>query len=261
MSDTGPELVQERHGAVSILRLNRPEARNALTGALAAELGEALAGAEGDPAIRAVVLTATGDRAFCSGMDLRSLADDADMALFGADGPADGYRRLLDGALSVPVVGAANGTALAGGLELLLGCDVVVASSSARFGFPEVKRGLFPGGGGTTLGTRIPLSAALEMLLTGDPVDAERAHALGLVNAVVAPGDVLAAAVELAERIAANGPLGLAAVKQLVRLWVTDPDTARQRLPEWQATVFGSDDAREGAVAFMEKRPPVWQGR
>jgi enoyl-CoA hydratase len=160
----------------------------------------------------------------------------------------------------VPVVGAANGTALAGGLELLLGCDVVVASSSARFGFPEVKRGLFPGGGGTTLGTRIPLSAALEMLLTGDPVDAERAHALGLVNAVVAPGDVLAAAVELAERIAANGPLGLAAVKQLVRLWVTDPDAARERLPEWQATVFGSDDAREGAVAFMEKRPPVWQG-
>jgi len=256
MSGTEPELVQERHGVVSILRLNRPEARNALTGALAAELGEALTGAEHDPAIRAVVLTATGDRAFCSGMDLRSLANDADMALFGAVG----YRRLLDGALSVPVVGAANGTALAGGLELLLGCDVVVASSSARFGFPEVKRGLFPGGGGTTLGTRIPLSAALEMLLTGDPVDAERAHALGLVNAVVAPGDVLAAAVELAERIAANGPLGLAAVKQLVRLWVTDPDAARERLPEWQATVFGSDDAREGAVAFMEKRPPVWQG-
>jgi enoyl-CoA hydratase/carnithine racemase len=256
MSGTEPELVQERHGVVSILRLNRPEARNALTGALATELGEALTGAEHDPAIRAVVLTATGDRAFCSGMDLRSLANDADMALFGAVG----YRRLLDGALSVPVVGAANGTALAGGLELLLGCDVVVASSSARFGFPEVKRGLFPGGGGTTLGTRIPLSAALEMLLTGDPVDAERAHALGLVNAVVAPGDVLAAAVELAERIAANGPLGLAAVKQLVRLWVTDPDAARERLPEWQATVFGSDDAREGAVAFMEKRPPVWQG-
>jgi enoyl-CoA hydratase len=255
------ELVQERQGAVSVLRLNRPEARNALTGALAAELGEALTAAEADPEIRAVVLTGTGDRVFCSGMDLRSLGDAADMARFAAGGPADGYRRLLDGVLSVPVVGAANGSALAGGLELLLGCDVVVASSAARFGFPEVKRGLFPGGGGTMLGTRIPLAAAMEMLLTGDPVDAARARELGLVNTVVAPGAVLDTAVELAGRIAANGPLGLAAVKELVRLWATDPAAARARLPEWQRRVFGSEDAREGATAFVEKRAPVWQGR
>jgi enoyl-CoA hydratase len=259
MTSGEAELVQERQGAVSVLRLNRPEARNALTGALAAELGEALTAAEADPGIRAVVLTGTGDRVFCSGMDLRSLGDEADMARFAAGGPADGYRRLLDGVLSVPVVGAANGTALAGGLELLLGCDVVVASSEARFGFPEVKRGLFPGGGGTMLG--IPLAAALEMLLTGDPVDAARARELGLVNTVVAHGAVLDTAVELAGRIAANGPLGLAAVKELVRLWATDPAAARARLPEWQRRVFGSEDAREGATAFVEKRAPVWQGR
>jgi enoyl-CoA hydratase/carnithine racemase len=257
--DGGGDLVAERRGAVAVLRLNRPEARNALSPELIGGLGVALAEAEADPDVRAVVLTGTGDRAFCAGMDLRSFAGGglADLD----PGATAGFQRLLRGEARVPVVGAANATAVAGGLELLLGCDLVVAAEGARFGLPEVQRGLFPAGGGTFLATRIPLAVALEMTLTGDPVDAARAHALGLVNAVVPAGDVLPAALGLAERIAANGPLAVAATRELVRLAVADPGRAWARVDELRAEVFASDDAREGAQAFVERRPPVWTGR
>ena len=161
----------------------------------------------------------------------------------------------------MPVVGAANGSAVAGGLELLLGCDVVIASSGARFGLPEVKRGLFAAGGGTLVGNRIPTAIALELTLTGDLVDAARAYQVGLVNAVVAPDEVWDAAVAMAERIAANGPLGLAASKELVRLSASDPVAARERQAHWSSVVFSSEDAMEGARAYMEKRDPVWRGR
>jgi enoyl-CoA hydratase/carnithine racemase len=259
-SESEPELASERRGAISILRLNRPEARNALSSSLVVALGSAILAAEADPDVRVVVLTGTGDRAFCSGMDLASFAS-GDVPGTGAEAGVAGFRKLLRGEVEVPVVGAANGSAVAGGLELLLGCDVVVAARGARFGLPEVKRGLFAAGGGTAIGTRIPLAIALELTLTGDLIDADRAQQIGLINQVVAPDDVLTPAIEVAERIAANGPLGLAATKQLVRLAVTDPAAARERLTEWQATVFSSDDAKEGARAYMEKRPPVWQGR
>ncbi len=253
-------LVAERRGALSILQLNRPDARNALSSALVVALGAAILEAESDPDIRAVVLTGTGDRAFCSGMDLASFAEGETPGAGGEESIA-GFFKLLRGEVEVPVVGAANGSAVAGGLELLLGCDVVVAARGARLGLPEVKRGLFAAGGGTWIGTRIPLAIALEMALTGDLIDADRALAIGLVNAVVDPEDVLATAVELAERIAANGPLGLAATKQLVRLGVTDQAAAQERLAEWQAIVFSSEDAKEGARAYIEKRAPVWRGR
>jgi enoyl-CoA hydratase/carnithine racemase len=142
----------------------------------------------------------------------------------------------------------------------MFGCDVIVASEQAQFGLPEVKRGLFPAGGGTAIGTRIPLSIALEMTMTGDSISAARAHELGLVNAVVAPDDVLSTALDFADRIAANAPLGLAAVKDLVRLTVIDASGATTRLAEWQKRVFSSEDAKEGAAAFVEKRAPVWRG-
>jgi enoyl-CoA hydratase len=260
--DTEPVVVREQRGAVLVLRLNRPEARNAISMELLGELGAGLAAARDDPQIRVVVLTGAGDRAFCAGMDLRSFAagdaaeptpeQQAGMPVFG---------QFMSGEYPIPVVGAANATAVAGGFELLLNCDVVVASEDAKFGLPEIKRALFAAGGGIFLGTRIPLAIALEMALTGDSIDADRAAALGLVNQVVAADQVLDAAIAFAERIAKNGPLGLEATKELVRLAVTDADRARERQMEWQPKIFGSEDAKEGATAFVEKRDPVWKGK
>jgi len=259
MSGDARELVQERRGTILIVRLNRPDARNALNAALLSGIGAAMVDAESDPTIRAVVITGTGDRAFCAGMDLQAFAGD-DAAGLDAGAMAD-YNRLLRGEITVPVIGAANASAVGGGLELLLGCDVIVASNEARFGFPEVKRGFFAAGGGTNIGTRIPLGIALELTLTGELIDAARAYEIGLLNAVVALDEVMPTALALAERIAECAPLGLAASKELVRLAVSDAARATARLEEWQAIVFQSEDAKEGALAFVEKRRPIWQGR
>jgi enoyl-CoA hydratase/carnithine racemase len=260
MSETEPVLVSEQRGAVLILRLNRPEARNALNMELLAQFGRAIVTAETDPGIRAVVLTGTGDRAFCSGMDLAAFASGDKPTEEQMDGLAV-FGRFINGETTVPIVAAINATAVAGGFELVMGCDIVIASSEARFGLPEVKRGLFAAGGGIMIGTRIPLTAALELALTGDYIDAERAYALGLVNKVVAPAEVLDEAIAMAERIARNGPLGLQATKELVRLATTDAAAALEKQSEWQPLVFGSEDAIEGATAFIEKRDPAWKGR
>jgi len=255
---TDAELVKERRDAVVVLRLNRPEAANALNPSLIGAIGAAVLEAEADDSTRAVVLTGTGDRSFCGGMDLRAFAEGGSMTL---DDTGRAFMRLMEGEVAVPVVGAANATAVAGGLELLLGCDIVVAADTARFGLPEVRRGLIPGGGGTLLGARIPLALAMELVLTGDTVDATRALAVGLVNAVVPADQVMSVAVGYAERIAANGPLAVRAAKELVRLGALDGSALRARLEHWRPIVFGSEDAREGALAFVEKRAPDWHGR
>ncbi|HUC05573.1 MAG TPA: enoyl-CoA hydratase-related protein [Acidimicrobiales bacterium] len=256
---TEPVLLTERRGAVLIMALNRPGARNALNPELLTAIGLGMAAAEDDPEVRAVVLTGTGDKAFCAGMDLRAFAEGGSVG--GNSEGMKGFARFTKGEIAVPIVGAANATAVAGGFELLLGCDVVVASDAASFGLPEVKRGLFAAGGGVFVSTRIPLAVALELTLTGDPIDAMRAQSLGLVNQVVPAADVLDAAVALAERIARNGPLALAATKELVRTASTDLEKARALAADWQPRVFGSEDAKEGATAFVEKRDPVWKGR
>jgi enoyl-CoA hydratase len=253
------ELVTERRGAVLVARLNRPGARNALSPGLMLAIGGALVTAEADPEVRAVVLTGTGDRAFCAGMDLKAFASGG---LGLQDGPElQAFTRLLQGDIAVPMVGAAQATAVAGGLELLLGCDLIVVAEDAKLGLPEVKRGLFAAGGGTNIGLRIPLSVAMELTLTGDTIDADRALALGLANAVAPADQVLAVALGYAEKIATNGPLAVQATRELVRLALTDTAAARERLLELQPKVFGSEDAREGATAFVERRNPVWRGR
>jgi len=255
------ELIVTTNGNVRILRINRPEARNALNGAVIAGLGRGLEDADQDPDVRAVIVTGTGDRAFCAGMDLRSFANDEQPGSRDPDA-SRGYARFLREGIAKPVIGAANATAVAGGFELLLACDLVVASTEARFGIPEVKRGLFAAGGGVGLGRRLPMAVALELGLTGDTIDASRAYELGLVNRVVAPDQVLDAAVDLAGQIAENGPLAVRATKRL--MWQA-LDVSRDEM--WELTagahseVFESDDAKEGARAFVERRPPQWTGR
>jgi len=253
-----PILVTERRGHVVVLRLNRPDVRNALSADLIGQLGLALLDAERDAEIRCAVLTGTGEKAFCAGLDLK------DFAASGTPNPdpegGAAFQRLLRGDVEVPFVGAANGAAVAGGFELLLGCDVVVAAEEATFGLPEVKRGLFAPFGSVVAGSRIPRAVALELTLTGDPIDASRALALGLVNQVVPRDGVLDAAIELAERIAGNAPLAVQATRDVVRLASTDAPAAWERQGEWVPKVFGSNDAREGASAFVERRAPVWTG-
>lgn len=260
VTDHTDELVTERRGHVLVARLNRPDARNSLNASLYRAIGGAVLEAENDPDLRVLVLTGTGDRAFCAGMDLAAFAAGEAVGV-GDDPETQAGNRLMAGDVSVPLIGAANGAAVGGGLELLLGCDLIVASADARFGLPEVKRGLFPGGRGTFLPLRVPLGVALEMLLTGDLVDADRAYEIGLVNRVVPAAEVVDTAVDLAERIGANGPLGVAAVKEIARLVLVDTEQANARQRHWQKVVFSSEDAREGATAFVEKRAPVWKGR
>jgi enoyl-CoA hydratase/carnithine racemase len=261
------DLVEERRGRVLILRINRPEARNSLNPAVISGIGNGLVAADDDDSIGAVVITGTGDRAFCAGMDLRGFAAGRSEGATSPDDEARArgastYGRFIREGSAKPVIGAANATAVAGGFELLLACDMVVASDQAAFGLPEVKRGLFAAGGGLQLGRRIPPAIAYELVLTGDNIDAARAHAMGLVNRVVPADRVLDEAVALAERIVANGPLGIAASKRIMRaVFDNGPAAGWAVQDELQPKVFGSDDAKEGATAFIERRPAVWTGR
>jgi enoyl-CoA hydratase len=226
-------------------------------------IGGSLEAADADPTVGAIVVTGTGDRSFCAGADLRSPYRG------GASPPDEETRRGLDAYVrfvregtAKPVVAAANGAAVGGGFELLLACDMAVVADDARFGLPEVTRGLIPGSGGCHLGLRIPIGLALELALTGDLIDARRALDLGLVNHVVPRDRVLHDAIALAERIAGNAPLAVRAAKRLILTALRrSPGDAWKLQDEIQADVVASEDAKEGAVAFLEKRAPRWQGR
>ena len=259
-SSAEPVLLDQHDGAVRTLCLNRPAVGNALTVELMSRLGHALADAEADPSCRCVVLTSTGPDVFCSGMDLSEFsADGLDPAIWEEPGMA-AFDRFLRGGIGVPVVGAAVGHAVAGGFELLLACDLVVAADGATFGLPEIKLGIFAAGGGALLGARLPLAVALELTLTGDRFDAQRALALGLINQIHDRDAIRAAAFSLAAKIAGHAPMAVAATRELVRLSARDIDAAWARQTELRDQVFDSDDAREGALAFLERRPPHWQG-
>jgi enoyl-CoA hydratase len=251
------EVLVERRGAVQVIVINRPEARNALNAAVAAGIRDAVDELDGLDELRAGVLTGAGGT-FSSGMDLKAFLS-GEVPSF----PGRGLCGITQTPPRKPLVGAAEGWALAGGFELLLACDLVVAGASARFGVPEVKRSLVAGAGGALLlAQRVPRALALELLLTGDPIGAARAAEIGLVNRVVPEGGALEAAIELAERIAANGPLAVLATKQIaLRGGDWTPDQRWDQATALTAPVITSQDAREGARAFAEKRAPVWQGR
>jgi enoyl-CoA hydratase/carnithine racemase len=258
-------LEREQRDFVQVLTLNRPEAANSLNPELLVALGRALDEIAADDATRVVVLTGAGERIFCAGMDLRAFSDQRQGDPTG-DPPAeraegDAGFSLMKGGFPKPVVAAVNGAAVGGGFELVMGCDLVVAAEHARFGLPEVKRGLLAGGGGTLLGTRLPLPLALEVALTGDFIDAGRAASWGLVNRVVPATNLMAAAMDLASAVAANAPLAIQVTKELTRRAVLVDPALGWGTPEELARVFGSDDAKEGALAFLEKRPPAWTGR
>ena len=241
---TSDVLLTERTGNVLVLTLNRPEVRNALNPELKDRLIQRVRAADADPGVRAVVITGNGP-VFCAGMDLKAFAKGAD---FG------GLAWLYKEGISKPVIGALNGPALAGGFELALACDLIIAAEDAKVGLPEVKRGLFAAGGGTTLSARIPLAIALEFGLTGEFMDARRAQELGLFNKVVPAENVKQEAIDLARKIAENAPLSVAVTKKLMR-------ERRWGTPEETAAVFRSSDAMEGARAFAERRSPVWTGK
>jgi enoyl-CoA hydratase len=250
------DVLTEQRGNVLVITLNRPEAKNAINEGIAKELVVALDQLDADPELRVGVLTGAGG-AFSAGMDLKGFLRGENPTIEGR-----GLGGLTMKPPTTPLIAAVEGWALAGGFEMVLSCDLVVASREAKFGIPEVKRSLVAGAGGLLrLPRRIPYHIAMELSLTGDPIDAETAYRYGLVNRLTDAGGALDGALALAETISANGPLALAATKQIVRDatdWTMAEAWGNQA--KIMAPVFGSQDAREGAAAFAEKRAPVWKG-
>lgn len=250
-----PEVLVERRDRILIVTINRPKAKNAVNAAVANGLADAMDQLDGDTGLSVGIITGAGG-SFCAGMDLKAFAR-GELPI--VEGRGMGFTERPP---AKPLIAAVEGFALAGGTELALATDLIVASKDSAFGIPEVKRGLVAGGGGLLrLPERIPYAIAMELALTGDNLTAERAHELGLVNVLAEPGTALQEAITLAEKIAANGPLAVAATKRIIiesRGWSPDIMFAEQN--KLLAPVFSSNDAKEGAIAFAEKRPPRWTG-
>jgi enoyl-CoA hydratase len=247
------EVLIERRGRILLITLNRPDARNALNSEITEGLLRAIDELDGDPGLTAGVVTGAG-KGFCAGMDLKA---------FAASGPPKGVTRLLEQGADKPMIAAIEGFAMAGGLELALTCDLLVAAKGAKLGIPEVGVGLFAAGGGLfRLPQRLPYGVAMEMAITADPITAEQAHEYGLVTRLAEPGQAVDVALGLAERIARNAPLAVATSKRLVKASVgcTEEEFWAFQKPLIPG-VFGSGDAKEGPRAFAEKRAPVWSGR
>jgi enoyl-CoA hydratase len=256
MSDEQAVLT-ERRGRVLLLTINRPDQRNAVNAAVAAAIAAALDELDADAGLSLGVITGAG-KGFSAGMDLKAFVTGE--RPYAGD---RGFAGIVARPASKPLIAAIEGFAVAGGLEIALACDLIVAARGARLGIPEVKRSLVAAGGALMrLPRTLPRNVAMELALTGNPIDAERGYELGLVNRLSEPGAALSAALELAEEIAANGPLALAATKRVMAESADWPDREFfERQGEIVGPVMSSEDAREGATAFAERRPPVWKGR
>jgi enoyl-CoA hydratase len=252
-----PAVLVERRDRVLVITLNRPEARNAVNAAVAEGIAGALDQLDADDELFVGVLTGAG-KGFCAGMDLKAFVT-GQRPWFGDRG----FAGIVQRPGRKPLIAAVEGFAVAGGLEIALACDLIVASKGAKLGVPEVKRSLVAAGGGLRrLPRRLPYGVAMELALTGEPITAERASELGLVNRLSEPGGALDAALELAGVIAANAPLAVVASKEVLeRQFGWSDEEFWHKQGEITAPVFVSEDAREGATAFAEKRAPQWRGR
>jgi len=254
------EVLRERRGNVEVLTINRPEARNAINGAVSKAMSATMDELAADDTCWVVVVTGSGDKAFSAGMDLKAFSSGEGGDIIGARG---GFGGLTQRDFPKPIIAAVNGSALAGGFEIMLSCDLVVAADHATFGIPEAKRGLIAGAGGLIrMPKRLPMAIALELAMTGDPIDAERAYALGLVNKVVPADQLMTEAIALAERVAANAPLAVRYSKSVMKRAADVPEAEGWSINgEAVGVVFSSADAMEGPIAFAEKRAPKWQGK
>ena len=255
MTDT-PEVLTEVKDGVLIVTINRPEAKNAMTKAAAEGIAAAMDRLDAEETLRVGILTGAGGT-FCSGMDLKGFLRGESPTVEGR-----GFGGVVQAPPKKPLIAAVEGYALAGGLELMIACDLVVAHKDAKFGIPEAKRGLVAAAGGVMmLPDQIPERVAMELALTGEFIGAERAYQIGLIN-TVSEGAALDAAKALAAKIAANGPLAVRVSKQIIkesRGWAMEDRYKNQA--QLIAPVFVSEDAREGAAAFAEKRAPNWKGK
>jgi enoyl-CoA hydratase len=252
-----PAVLTERRERILLITINRPDQRNAVNAAVARGIADALDELDGDDQLTLGVLTGAG-KGFCAGMDLKAFVT-------GERPYADdrGFAGITQRAAVKPLIAAVEGFAVAGGLEIALSCDLLVASRGAKLGVPEVKRSLVAAAGALLRLPRVlPRNLAMELVLTGDPITAERGYELGLVNRLAEPGEAVREALSLAEQITPNAPLSLAAAKRILTESVDWPDSEFfERQWEIVGPVHGSEDAREGATAFAEKRAPVWKGR
>ncbi|MEE2652441.1 MAG: crotonase/enoyl-CoA hydratase family protein [Pseudomonadota bacterium] len=250
------EVIVAVEDGVMLITINRPEAKNSVNLAVAKGIAAAIEELDSNDEIRAAILTGA-EGTFCSGMDLKAFVTGELPIIEGR-----GFAGLVEAPPRKPLIAAVEGFALAGGFELAISCDMIVSAGNAKFGIPEVKRGLVAGAGGLLkLPRQIPRRVAMELALTGDAIDAQRAYDLGLINRVVEAGTALAAARELADKIAANGPMAVLASKQIMNEseeWSSEDMFKKQN--DIALPVFASKDAIEGATAFAEKRPPQWKG-
>ncbi|MBL4865775.1 MAG: crotonase/enoyl-CoA hydratase family protein [Pseudomonadales bacterium] len=251
------EILVSRENGIMIVTINRPKAKNAVNKAVSEGIAAAMEELDDSSELQVAIITGA-DGTFCSGMDLKGfLKGESPIA------PGRGFAGLTQRGPKKPLIAAVEGYALAGGLELLMACDLIVAAEDAQFGIPEVKRGLAAGAGGLIkLPRQMPHRLAMELALTGDSFTAQRAYETGIINRVVKKGEALQGAITLAKTIAANGPLAVIASKQIVNEsqdWSAEEMWSKQA--KLMMPVFVSEDSREGPLAFAEKRAPVWKGK